>query len=207
VKGTFIELREIQTMSEEIQFQKHLYDVAFEMYRYIHTDVWNGQKYYTTLNTAISSIGFTFIAALLQLSSTPSSTPKNAFLVAIPIFIIGCVVALFAYYSIRVLRENFLQAVWFKTVIEESLKDDLEKVQSKVPNLKQQGNCSKKWRLTPVYSLPDNDHHDILFCTEMWTKSHISNKGGITWYFMGFQIVFFIINILGITTATILWLL
>ena len=185
-------------MSDKDDFQKHLYDVASKMYRYVHSDVWSGQKYYTTLNTAIIGVGFSFIATIIQLS--PAS--KNIFLTAVPIFFIGCIVSAFAYYSIKEWRKNFLQVIWFKTVIEKGLEDELEKIREKAGGQKRK----KLWRLTPVYSLPDGDHQDVLTCTDSWIKEHISNRFGVTWFFLRLQTIFAILNVIGIATAIYLWL-
>jgi hypothetical protein len=177
-------------MTNDTNFLQQLYNTAFGMYRYVHSDVWRGQKYYTTLNLAIVSIGFGFIATLLKLEPLP----KVSFLTTIPIFFVGLVVSYSAYRSMEVLRYNFLQAVWFKTVIEEALKDELGKVliDAKIPK-----NC-ERWRLTPVFSLSDKDQQQALSCKELWMKLNIHRKGGITYYFMLFQIIFFCINVIGI---------
>jgi hypothetical protein len=181
------------TMTGDEDFLQHLYDIALGMYKYAHTDVWRGQKYYTTLNAAIISIGFGLITALVKLSPFP----KTSFLAATPIFGMGFIVSLFAYFSIKALRRFFLEAIWYKTFIEQALNDKLDKV---AQNTKVQ-ESGRKWRLTPVYSLPDKDREELLTCKESWIRSHILRKGGITWYFVMLQILFMIINILGIFFA------
>lgn len=188
-------------MAANNDFQKHLYDVAFEIYQYVHSDVWRGQKYYTTLNTAISTIGFGLVTALIQ----SSSTPKVAYAAAIIVFIIGVFIALIAFFTIKTLRENFMQAVWFKTVIEEGLKDDLRTIQEKAvkPELVKPDEIGEKWRLTPVYSLSDEDLTKLLYQKKNWMQSHIFNRG-VTLYFMLLQIAFALVNIGGIVLATYL---
>jgi hypothetical protein len=167
------------------------------MYKYVHLDVWRGTKYYTTLNTAIISIGFGVIATLLTLNPII----KTSFFATIPIFVMGMFASYFAYFSIRRHRENFLQAIWFKTVIEEALKDKLEIIlkDAKIPT------NSDKWRLTPVYSLPDKDHQELLSCKQLWIDSRIYRKGGIASYFMRFQQVFFIVNLSGLVLVGLLY--
>jgi hypothetical protein len=166
------------------------------MYRYIHSDVWRGVKYYTTLNTAIISIGFSAIATLL----TINAIVKASFLAIIPIFVMGVCASLFAILSVRQHRVAFLNVIWFKTIVEEALKGKLGKVlaDSKVEKK------SKFWRLTPVYSLPDEDHNSLLSCKDLWIKSNIFRKKGIVYYFKLFQIVFLLVNISGIVVAVIL---
>jgi hypothetical protein len=173
---------------------KQLYDTAFAMYRYFHLDLWRGQKYYTTLNIAILSIAFGLISTLARLDSTS----KISFLVPIPLFVLGFFVTLFGYSSFKEHRRNFLQAVWFKTAIEKIVEEQLTAL------LKESGipiNRKERWRLTPVYSLKDDDRDRLLNCRHLWIEHNILRNRGISFHFRLLHFVFIGLNVAGIVMS------
>jgi hypothetical protein len=182
-------------------FVEEMYKIALQTYEYIHTDVWRGQQYYTTVNVAIISISFGIMSTLLKVQ--PLS--KESHLMSIPLFVMGAIVSLFAYYSLKRMRESFLQAVWFKTLVEDALKDRLMEVfsrsQIQIDDFRKR---NKKWRPTPVFDMPDKDHEEALKCKDLWIKHNIIRRGGITFYFFLLQWVFFAINLIGIAVG--IWL-
>ena len=172
---------------QDQSFQRHLYDVALEMYRYIHTDVWRGQQYYTTLNVAIITLGFGFVEAVLKLQPLP----KDAFWLVSPIFMIGLVTSLLGLQTLTKLRKGFLETMWFKIVVEESLRCELDTVRDKAQ-------ACNRCLLTPTYPIEEKDRPQILSCPDIWVKSTTWRPWGITFCFMVLQCVFFVFNVVGI---------
>lgn len=165
-----------------------MHKIAWDSYKYVHTDVWRGQKYYTTLNIGIVSIAIALlrIPGLLERSS----------LVVIPLFGIGVVTSIFGYFSIRKLRENFLRNIAFKTLVEHLLKNKLQIEKAGV---------SKKHRLSPVYHLKEDDISQVLSCPDLWVAKNIVRRGGVTWCFLKLQIFFVIANLFGILATVLLY--
>lgn len=168
-------------------FQRHLYDVAFEMYRYIHADVWRGQQYYTTLNVAILGLGFGFLEAVLKLQPLP----KDAFRLVIPIFAVGLLTSLLGFQTIRRLGRSFLEAIWFKTVAEASLQHELDAVRD-------EAQAYNRRFLTPIYHMKEEDRTQALQCPDLWIERNIWRPWGITCCFMILQLAFLFFNIIGI---------
>ncbi len=165
-----------------------LYDVALNLYKYVHSDVWVGQKYYTTLNIGIISIAI----ALLGIPHIL----EGPYWVVIILFAIGMITSIFGYFSIRKLREAFLSNIAFKTIVEYLLKDELELKKNDV---------SEKHQLTPFYSLPEEDVSSILKCPDLWKKQNIFRLGGVSCFFLLLQLIFVIVNLFGILLTLLLY--
>lgn len=175
-------------------FHYHLYDVALEMYRYIHTDVWSGQKYYTSLNVAVITVGFGLIGALLKLQPLPS----YLFWIVLPIFVIGLITSFLGFVTIKKLRRSFLEAIWFKIAVEEALQPELNEIRNHAIEIRNITDAHRDRFLTPVYCLKEGDRDDALRCPKQWIERNMSRRWGVVWCFIQLQIVFFAINIIGI---------
>lgn len=162
-----------------------LYRHAIDHLRYQHKDVWRGQQFYTTLNLGIIGAAITLFRVVND-SHVPSAILLS----------IGALFSFFGYKSVKRLRKFFLEAVAYKAMIEYLLGYRSNITDEKV----------KDKQLAVPWFFPDN-LDDQLSKTNEWVKNNIWHTGGITYYFMILQIIFFFINVIVVGFLIYLYLL
>lgn len=151
---------------------KELHKMAVEHLLYMHGDVWRGQQFYTSLNSSI--IGFAVL--LLKVGSGSSDA-------TVILFVAGAVTALFGLLTARKLRIYYLQAYEQKVFF-----DNLLHHHSRITD-------SGFGRRTLAVGWSHIPTAEDLQDPSGWVRKNVWRRGGVTFFFMVLQLVFFAIDV------------
>lgn len=171
---------------------RDLYMESIQHLKYATDNVWRGQKYYTTLNTAIfgGAIGLGRLEVV--------GGPLDVWM--LPIFVIGAFTSLLGWKSITSLRRYFLQSRLKKIGLEHLL--GYRRSFSRGGEI--ETDLAISWKMLPSSSRIQGDvrgFDDLRFdaireaFSEDWIEDNIHKRGSVTYWFVTLHRLFFILHI------------